>query len=120
MASEHTLTLTDGDFEQTVLQSDKPVLVDFWAQWCGPCRMIAPAVGELAEEYNGRVAVGKLNIDENPDTPQKYGVRSIPTLLLFKDGKVVKILGGRVQVVCGRSRSLWFGLLQKINVLNFF
>ena len=90
MASEHTLTLTDGDFEQTVLQSDKPVLVDFWAQWCGPCRMIAPAVGELAEEYNGRVAVGKLNIDETPDTPQKYGVRSIPTLLLFKDGKVVE------------------------------
>ena len=90
MASEHTLTLTDGDFEQTVLKSDKPVLVDFWAEWCGPCRMIAPAVEGLAEEYSGRVAVGKLNIDENPATPEKYGVRSIPTLLLFKDGEVVE------------------------------
>ena len=90
MASEHMLTLTDGDFEQTVLKSDKPVLVDFWAEWCGPCRMIAPAVEGLAAEYNGRAAVGKLNIDENPNTPQKYGVRSIPTLLLFKDGAVVE------------------------------
>ena len=80
------------DFATDVIQRSHtiPVLVDFWAQWCGPCRMIAPAVGELAEEYNGRVAVGKLNIDENPDTPQKYGVRSIPTLLLFKDGKGVE------------------------------
>ena len=90
MASEHMLTLTDGDFENTVLKSDKPVLVDFWAEWCGPCRIIAPAVEGLADEYNGRVAVGKLNIDENPNTPQKYGVRSIPTLLLFKDGEVVE------------------------------
>jgi thioredoxin 1 len=90
MASEHTLTLNDGDFEQTVLKSDKPVLVDFWAEWCGPCRMIAPAVEGLAEEYSGRVSVGKLNIDENPNTPMKYGVRSIPTLLLFKDGEVVE------------------------------
>ena len=90
MASEHVLTLTDGDFENTVLKSDKPVLVDFWAAWGGPCRMSAPAVEGLADEYNGRVAVGKLNIDENPNTPQKYGVRSIPTLLLFKDGEVVE------------------------------
>jgi len=90
MASEHTLKLTDGDFDQTVLQSDKPVLVDFWAEWCGPCRMIAPAVEGLADEYNGRVSVGKLNIDENPNTPMKYGVRSIPTLLLFKGGEVVE------------------------------
>ncbi len=90
MASEHTLTLTDGDFEHTVLNSDKPVLVDFWAEWCGPCRMIAPAVEGLADEYNGRASVGKLNIDQNPNTPMKYGVRSIPTLLLFKDGQVVE------------------------------
>ena len=94
MASEHTLTLTDGDFEQTVLKSDKPVLVDFWAEWCGPCRMIAPAVQALADEDNGRVAVGKLNIDENPNTPSKYGVRSIPTLLLFKGGEVVEATVG--------------------------
>ena len=86
----HPIVISDDTFDQEVIKSDIPVLVDFWAQWCGPCRMIAPAVGELAEEYNGRVAVGKLNIDENPDTPQKYGVRSIPTLLLFKDGKVVE------------------------------
>ena len=94
MASEHLVTLTDGDFEQTVLQSDKPVLVDFWAEWCGPCRMIAPVVEGLADEYNGRVSVGKLNIDQNPDTPMKYGVRSIPTLLLFKGGEVVEATVG--------------------------
>jgi thioredoxin 1 len=90
MASEHTQTFTDGEFEKTVLKSDTPVLVDFWAEWCGPCRMIAPAVDGLAEDYKGRVAVGKLNIDENPDTPSKYGVRSIPMLLLFKGGEVVE------------------------------
>ena len=90
MASESIFNLSADSFEGEVLKSESPVLVDFWAEWCGPCRMIAPAVGELAEEYNGRVAVGKLNIDENPNTPQKYGVRSIPTLLLFQDGEVVE------------------------------
>jgi|TARA_B110000263_G_scaffold213868_1_gene198057 thioredoxin 1 len=90
MASEHTQTFTDGEFEKTVLKSETPVLVDFWAEWCGPCRMIAPAVDGLAEDYKGRVAVGKLNIDDNPDTPSKYGVRSIPMLLLFKGGEVVE------------------------------
>ena len=90
MASEHTQTFTDGEFEKTVLKSETPVLVDFWAEWCGPCRMIVPAVDGLAEDYKGRVAVGKLNIDDNPDTPSKYGVRSIPMLLLFKGGEVVE------------------------------
>ncbi len=90
MASEHTKTLTDGDFQQAVLQSDKPVLVDFWAEWCGPCRMIAPTVDALADEYNGRVVVGKLNIDHNQKTPMNYNVRSIPALLLFKGGEVVE------------------------------
>ena len=94
MASEHTLKFTDADFDRAVLQSAKPVLVDIWAEWCGPCRMIAPAVEGLADDYNGRVAVGKLNIDENPNTPMKYGVRSIPTLLLFKGGEVVEATVG--------------------------
>lgn len=94
MASQNTITLTDGEFEQAVLKSDKPVLVDFWAEWCGPCRMIAPAVDALADEYTDRVVVGKLNIDDNPETPEKYSVRSIPTLLLFKGGEVVEATVG--------------------------
>ena len=85
-----TLQTSDSDFENDVIGSDLPTLVDFWAEWCGPCRMIAPAVEGLASEYNGRASVGKLNIDENPNTPMKYGVRSIPTLLLFKNGEVVE------------------------------
>jgi thioredoxin 1 len=84
-----TKTVTDQSFATDVLGSDKPVLVDFWAEWCGPCKMIAPALDELSQTLGEKVTIAKLNIDENPDTPGKYGVRGIPTMLLFKNGEPV-------------------------------
>jgi len=82
------VNVTDGTFEAEVLQSDSPVLVDYWAEWCGPCKMIAPILDEISGEYDGKLKIAKLNIDENPDTPPKYGIRGIPTLMLFKNGNV--------------------------------
>jgi thioredoxin 1 len=86
--SDKIIYTTDDSFETEVLQSEHPVLLDFWAEWCGPCKMIAPVLDEIAEEYDGKIIVAKLNIDENPDTPPKYGVRGIPTLMLFKNGNI--------------------------------
>ena len=90
----HPVTLTDDNFESEVINSSTPVLVDFWAEWCGPCKMIAPAVAELAGEYSGKVKIGKLDVDSNQITAGKFNVRSIPTLLIFKGGKVVEQLIG--------------------------
>jgi thioredoxin 1 len=86
--SDKIVHVTDDNFENEVLQSSAPVLVDYWAEWCGPCKMIAPVLDEIAGEYQGRVKIAKLNIDDNPNTPPRYGIRGIPTLMLFKDGEV--------------------------------
>lgn len=86
--SEKIVHVSDDDFEAEVLQSRTPVLVDYWAEWCGPCKVIGPILDEIAEEYEGKLKVAKLNIDDNPTTPPKYGIRGIPTLMLFKNGEV--------------------------------
>ncbi len=83
------IELTDKNFEEKVLKSDKPVLVDFWAEWCGPCRTVAPIVSELADDYEGKAVVGKIDVDSNPKIATDYGIRNIPTILFFKDGEVV-------------------------------
>ena len=96
MASTDLVILQDATFDQEVLKSDIPVLVDFWAVWCGPCKAIAPTVEELAKQYKGKVKVAKMDVDEHQQVPQQYGIRSIPTLLLFKGGRVVDTIVGAV------------------------
>ncbi len=107
MAGKNVMEYTDQSFEQEVLKADQPVLVDFWAAWCGPCRMIAPAVEALADEYAGKAKVGKVNVDENSSTPGRYNIRSIPTLLLFKGGEVQE------QIVGVKSQDELADLLKK-------
>ena len=86
--SDKIVHVTDDNFQSEVLESTEPVLVDYWAEWCGPCKMIAPVLDEICDEYDGRVKIAKLNIDDNPNTPPRYGIRGIPTLMLFKNGEV--------------------------------
>lgn len=107
MSNQNVFTVTDQDFKSSVLDSPKPVLVDLWAEWCGPCRALAPIIDEIADEFVGQVKVAKLDIDANPATPAQYGVRGIPTVLVFKDGKVVDQLVGK------QSKESYTQLLRK-------
>ncbi|MGB7755799.1 MAG: thioredoxin TrxA [Salinisphaera sp.] len=94
--SENIVKVSDDSFENDVLSAAGPVLVDYWAEWCGPCKQIAPVLAELADEYEGKLTIAKLNVDENPNTPPRYGIRGIPTLMLFKDGEVAGTKVGAV------------------------
>ncbi|MBW2185411.1 MAG: thioredoxin [Desulfuromonadales bacterium C00003068] len=96
MASDNVLEFTDDNFDSEVINSDIPVLVDFWATWCAPCKAIAPTIDALADSFNGKVKIGKVNVDDNPGIPGQFGVRGIPTLILFKDGKVIDQLVGAI------------------------
>jgi len=107
MAGSELLQVTDGNFDQEILQSEIPALVDFWAAWCGPCKAIAPVVEELARDYAGKIKVAKMNVDENAKTPAKYGIRAIPTLIIFKGGQVVE------QITGAHPRTVIEGALKK-------
>ncbi len=96
MAGEGIVVLNDANFDEEVSKSDKPVLVDFWAPWCAPCNMLAPIIEELAKEYKDKVKICKINVDDNPSTPGKFGIRGIPTIIIFKDGKIVDQIVGLV------------------------
>lgn len=101
------IILTEGNFEEEVLKSETPVLVDFWAEWCGPCKMFAPTIEELAKDYKGRAKIGKLNVDQNPAVAEKYGIRGIPTVILFSGGEIVE------QVVGAQSKANLEKMLNK-------
>ena len=108
MASDKIVQVTDSDFEEKVLKSSTPVIVDFWAEWCGPCRMVAPVLEELADEFDGKAVIAKMNVDDHKETPAKFGIQAIPTMIFFKDGKeTAKIVGVEAKA----------GIQEKINAM---